>query len=118
MKKTTRQQVNKTTRFLAFLFIILFQGSQLMAQGSQPLWMRYNAISPQGDKIAFAYKGDIYVVTTSIQSGLTMVNTSLSQQTEMLTSTSMSFLLMAVSLSVSQQTQHQRFLSLSLPTTL
>ena len=62
MKKTTRQQVNKTTRLLAFLFIILFQGSQLIAQGSQPLWMRYNAISPQGDKIAFAYKGDIYVV--------------------------------------------------------
>ena len=24
--------------------------------------MRYNVISPQGDKIAFAYKGDIYVV--------------------------------------------------------
>jgi Periplasmic protease len=29
---------------------------------AQPLWMRYNAISPQGDKIAFTYKGDIYVV--------------------------------------------------------
>ena len=29
---------------------------------AQPLWMRYNVISPQGDKIAFAYKGDIYVV--------------------------------------------------------
>ena len=29
---------------------------------AQPLWMRYNVISPQGDKIAFTYKGDIYVV--------------------------------------------------------
>ena len=62
MKKTTRLQDYKTIRLLAFLFIILFQGSQLRAQGSQPLWMRYNVISPQGDKIAFAYKGDIYVV--------------------------------------------------------
>lgn len=29
---------------------------------SQPLWMRDNVISPLGDKIAFCYKGDIYVV--------------------------------------------------------
>ena len=62
MKKTTRLQDHKTTRLLVILFIILFQGSQLIAQGSQPLWMRYNVISPQGDKIAFAYKGDVYVV--------------------------------------------------------
>ncbi len=62
MKKTTRLQGNKTTRLLAFLFVILFQGSELIAQGSEPLWMRYNVISPQGDKIAFAYKGDVYVV--------------------------------------------------------
>ena len=62
MKKTTRLQDHKTTRLLVILFIILFQGSQLIAQGSQSLWMRYNVISPQGDKIAFAYKGDVYVV--------------------------------------------------------
>ncbi|MCR5014355.1 MAG: PDZ domain-containing protein [Bacteroidales bacterium] len=31
---------------------------------AQPLWMRYNVISPQGDKIAFCYKGDVYVVGT------------------------------------------------------
>ncbi len=30
-----------------------------------PLWMRYNTISPQGDRIAFAYQGDIYVVPTA-----------------------------------------------------
>jgi len=29
---------------------------------AQPLWMRENVISPQGDKIAFCYKGDVYVV--------------------------------------------------------
>ncbi|MBI3135223.1 MAG: PD40 domain-containing protein [Bacteroidetes bacterium] len=29
---------------------------------SQQLWMRYPAISPAGDKIAFAYQGDIFVV--------------------------------------------------------
>lgn len=29
---------------------------------ASPLWMRYNAISPDGRNIAFTYKGDIYVV--------------------------------------------------------
>ena len=38
---------------------LLLLGTQLLAQ---PLWMRYNVISPQGDKIAFCYKGDVYVV--------------------------------------------------------
>jgi tricorn protease len=38
---------------------VLMIGCQLVAQ---PLWMRYNVISPQGDKIAFCYKGDVYVV--------------------------------------------------------
>ena len=69
MKKTTRQQGNTTQRLLAFLLMVLFCSSsliansqQLTANGQNPLWMRYNAISPQGDKIAFTYKGDIYVV--------------------------------------------------------
>lgn len=35
---------------------------QSTATNDAPLWMRYSAISPQGDKIAFAYKGDVYVV--------------------------------------------------------
>ena len=39
--------------------VLLLLGVQLQAQ---PLWMRYNVISPQGDKIAFCYKGDVYVV--------------------------------------------------------
>ena len=42
------------------LFIALIAAAfQLSAQ---PLWMRHNVISPQGDKIAFCYKGDVYVV--------------------------------------------------------
>ena len=30
---------------------------------SQPLWLRYSAISPDGSQIAFAYKGDIFRVS-------------------------------------------------------
>ena len=44
-----------------FLIALCFIGLQVAAQ---PLWMRYNVISPQGDKIAFCYKGDVYVVPT------------------------------------------------------
>ena len=42
--------------FLLSLLAVAFQLS------AQPLWMRHNVISPQGDKIAFCYKGDVYVV--------------------------------------------------------
>ena len=65
--------MKKTTRFLASLLIVLFaivaNGRDVTPVASEvaseaPLWLRYNAISPQGDKIAFAYKGDIYVVDT------------------------------------------------------
>ncbi len=42
-----------------FLIILLAAGLTLSAQ---PLWMRENVISPNGDKIAFCYKGDVYVV--------------------------------------------------------
>ena len=45
-----------------FLLALLAATIQLSAQ---PLWMRYNVISPQGDKIAFCYKGDIYVVNVN-----------------------------------------------------
>lgn len=44
------------------LFLTLAVVFYIMTASSQPLWMRYNTISPNGDKIAFAYKGDIYVV--------------------------------------------------------
>ena len=45
------------------LFLALFVSFlTLVSFAQQPLWMRYNRISPKGDKIAFTYKGDIYVV--------------------------------------------------------
>lgn len=46
-------------KLLLFVFVLI--GTQMIGQ---PLWMRYNVISPQGDKIAFCYKGDLYVVPT------------------------------------------------------
>ena len=45
-----------------FLIILLAVGLSLSAQ---PLWLRHNVISPQGDKIAFCYKGDVYVVNAT-----------------------------------------------------
>ena len=44
------------------LFALLAMAFQLSAQ---PLWMRHSVISPQGDKIAFCYKGDVYVVNAT-----------------------------------------------------
>ena len=44
--------------FLALIVSFL----TLVTVAQQPLWMRYNQISPKGDKIAFTYKGDIYIV--------------------------------------------------------
>lgn len=32
---------------------------------AQPLWMRYCAISPDGQRIAFTYKGNIYTVSSA-----------------------------------------------------
>ena len=45
--------------FLSFLFL----GLAISASAQDaPLWLRRNAISPDGKQIAFTYKGDIYVV--------------------------------------------------------
>lgn len=50
-------------KFTAVLAALLSSGS---AQASDsPLWMRYSKISPDGKQIAFAYKGDIYIVPVS-----------------------------------------------------
>lgn len=43
---------------------LLFSAFMLQAQDS-PLWLRYPAISPDGKQIAFGYKGDIYLVSSS-----------------------------------------------------
>ena len=37
----------------------------MTAMADTPLWMRFASISPDGNKIAFCYKGDIYVVPSS-----------------------------------------------------
>lgn len=41
--------------------MILSTAAAVSAQDS-PLWLRRNAISPDGDQIAFTYKGDIFIV--------------------------------------------------------
>lgn len=45
------------------LFLLLFCLFTLQAF-SQPLWMRYPQISPNGEQIAFSYQGDIFVVNS------------------------------------------------------
>jgi Tol biopolymer transport system component len=44
------------------LSVVLFFQSQAQ---TNPLWLRYPAISPDGKKIAFGYKGDIYLVNAT-----------------------------------------------------
>lgn len=52
--------MRRTVSPLALLFMCLC--SFATAQTSNPLWLRYPAISPDGSTIAFTYKGDIYRV--------------------------------------------------------
>ena len=49
-------------KFYTLLFSLLSLG--LLAQET-PNWIRYQSISPNGQQIAFTYKGDLYVVPTS-----------------------------------------------------
>lgn len=46
------------------LVTLILAGAATMVAAASPLWMRYGRISPDGTRIAFAYKGDIYVVPT------------------------------------------------------
>ncbi len=46
------------------LFLFVFIAVQTYAQ-DQPRWMRYPAISPDGQTIAFTYMGDLYTVPSS-----------------------------------------------------
>lgn len=55
LKHLTFNTMKQIILFATFLILTL-------PTFAQPLWLRYNVISPQGDKIAFTYKGDIYVV--------------------------------------------------------
>ena len=51
-------------RFFLMLSSFMMLSGSIMAQDS-PLWLRRNDISPDGTKIVFNYKGDLYVVPTS-----------------------------------------------------
>ncbi len=51
-------------KFLPFIFATLLSGSLFAAEES-PLWIRKNCISPDGSRIAFCYKGDIYTVNAA-----------------------------------------------------
>ena len=44
-----------------FTLAVLAYSLSTTAQ-TDPLWMRYSAISPDGQTIAFSYKGDIFTV--------------------------------------------------------
>jgi len=48
----------KTVFFLSMIVLLTMSASA----GNTPLWMRYPAISPDGETIAFSYKGDLYTV--------------------------------------------------------
>ena len=46
------------------IFSVALLSAALSASAEEhPLWMRYPAISPDGTTIAFAYKGDLYMLT-------------------------------------------------------
>ncbi|MEO1050951.1 MAG: S41 family peptidase [Bacteroidota bacterium] len=51
-------------RKLNILLALILSSTALFAQ-NEPLWLRYPAISPDGQDIVFSYKGDLYKVSTS-----------------------------------------------------
>jgi hypothetical protein len=60
------------------IFFLLFVLSLILCANAQEnaLWMRYPSISPDGQKILFSFKGDIYIVPVSggTATPLTIVN--------------------------------------------
>lgn len=51
-------------KYCLLTFLLLFFSIAVSGGESSPLWLRYASISPDGTKIAFTYKGDIYTVAT------------------------------------------------------
>lgn len=47
------------------IYLLLFSTLISLASAQNPLWMRYPAISPDGTQIAFAYKGDLFIVPST-----------------------------------------------------
>lgn len=48
-----------------FIFAVMAFSTLAAAAQEQPLWMRYPAISPDGETIVFSYKGDLFCVPTT-----------------------------------------------------
>ena len=44
--------------------LLLAFAAMALSSKAEPLWMRYPAISPNGEQVAFTYKGNIYVVSS------------------------------------------------------
>ena len=44
--------------------LLLAFAAMALTSKAEPLWMRYPAISPNGEQVAFTYKGNIYVVSS------------------------------------------------------
>lgn len=49
----------------SFLIALTWVTTLSLSAQEHPLWMRFCAISPDGQQIAFSYKGDIYTVATT-----------------------------------------------------
>ncbi|MBR5919399.1 MAG: PD40 domain-containing protein, partial [Prevotella sp.] len=49
---------------LFFSVVVALTTATATAQ-ENPLWMRYPAISPDGETIVFSYKGDLYTVAAT-----------------------------------------------------
>ncbi len=47
------------------LSILVMTFSTVLSAQNNPLWMRYNAISPDGSTIVFSYQGDLFTVPVS-----------------------------------------------------
>ena len=62
--KSTQARIWKALPVFLFLAVALAGAFPLQAQDG-PLWMRYPAISPDGQNILFCYQGDIYRVSAS-----------------------------------------------------
>jgi len=52
----------KKIQFVVFLGILSLLSTAMVAQNTEQ-WIRYSAISPDGSKIAFTFKGNIYTVS-------------------------------------------------------
>ena len=55
------RELHVSFRCLALIFSLIVT-AKAPVEAEEPLWLRYPAISPAGDSIAFSYQGDVYRV--------------------------------------------------------